>query len=140
MHEVNVRRCEYDILFVLGDTFIMNWVADYLKRIRFKLHKPFTSIYYFPIDCPLQIDWLQLAAVVDFPVVYNKFGLESTQNRIVNKKFSVIEHGVETEVFQPYSKDKIKDLRAKLFDIHKDKFIIGCFNRNQLRNRFCSSY
>jgi len=124
---------EYDILFVLGDTFIMNWVADYLKRIRFKLHKPFTSIYYFPIDCPLQIDWLQLAAVVDFPVVYNKFGLESTQNRIVNKKFSVIEHGVETEVFQPYSKDKIKDLRAKLFDIHKDKFIIGCFNRNQPR-------
>lgn len=58
------------------------------------------------------------------------------QLRTVAEKASTytpVYHGSDTKVFKPILPKEIEEFKDKLFQENKDKFIIGCVNRNQPR-------
>lgn len=129
-----IPRMDYDILFFLQDTFIL----DFLPQLHEKLNadnKKFKSICYFPIDGKPKEQWLKNVDVVDYPVTYSEWGkkqvLEVYPN--FNKNLITIPHGVDLRTFRVLNKKDIISFKAQFFGENQDKFIFCNLNRNQQR-------
>jgi glycosyltransferase involved in cell wall biosynthesis len=132
-----IAKRPYDIFFVMNDTFATSAMAEHLRKIREKIHSaghnPFRIIYYYPVDCALRPDWVELIKLADRSVAYTHFGRKLTEDLDIDVT-DVIYHGVDTEIFRPLTRTYIRALRAKIFGITGDTtFIWGNFNRNSLR-------
>ena len=130
---------DYDLVFVLQDTFIvapigaeLEKVKDYLKKNN---QKVFTSIYYYPVDGLLETDTIKKSVgAFDFPVTYTQFAKTETQRVCPELNPAIIPHGVDLQTFRPLDPIEVAEFRAKFFSSHADgKFIVTNVNRNQPR-------
>lgn len=131
-----------DLFSILLDTFM-------LKEVNFEnWNIPAKSAFWYPTDggfFPMQCE--TILQKIDYPIAMAKFGQEQCK-RLFGVKARYIPHGVHTNVFVPFSKEKKRELRLKygsmLFAYKKnvfypinvnllDKFVIGCVGRNQPR-------
>ena len=127
-------KLDFDILFFLQDTFIMDFLPAMLVNLN-KAGKRFKSVYYYPIDGVPKSAWIDTVSAVDFPVTYSKFGYEQSTNvnPELKDKLQIIPHGVNPKVFFPAPPEQARQFREQFFGSVADKFIITNVNRNQQR-------
>jgi glycosyltransferase involved in cell wall biosynthesis len=127
-------RLEYDILFFLQDTFILDFLPGMLDSLA-KSGKRFKSVYYYPIDGIPKESWIESVNAVDFPVTYTQFGYEQSVRTKpeLEGRLRVMPHGVNPKVFFPAPEVQVKEFRQQFFGALADKFIITNVNRNQQR-------
>jgi len=129
-------RGDYDLVFVIQDTFIVEPIADKIREIQAGKAKSFSSIYYYPFDCPPKPSWVEKAvASFDYPVPYTEYAREETRRYLgdVVDSFKVIYHGTNTKDFYPLPQEQIQTIRKALFGVNADRFIVTNVNRNQGR-------
>lgn len=128
-----IPQMEYDILFFLQDTFIMDFLPELIPYLQ-KQGKKFKSIAYFPIDGVPKEQWIKNVSAVDYPVTYSEFGkLAAKQAYADCPELDVIPHGVNTVDYHPLNTQEVKEFRGRYFGQHADKFIFMNLNRNQQR-------
>lgn len=127
-------RLQFDILFFLQDTFILDFMPAMLDNLK-KAGKRFKSVYYYPIDGIPKPEWINAVNAVDFPVTYTQFGFDQSVARIseLKDRLKVIPHGVNPKVFFPAPKEQVADFRKQFFGPVAGHFIITNVNRNQQR-------
>jgi D-inositol-3-phosphate glycosyltransferase len=133
---------DYDVVFMLTDTFILQTVAGTLKQTQEILQKDptrktFKTVFYFPVDSLLKRDWVEgVVDAMDFPVVYTKFGRREVAKIAPQlADMPVIYHGTNVTDFH-YIEDraKVKKLRHEYWHGKADdRFLIVNVNRNQPR-------
>ena len=128
-----IQQLDFDILFFLQDTFIL----DFLPELHNKLHekgKKFKSICYFPIDGTPKESWLKNVDACDYVVAYSEFGKQESIKALPEMKVPlVIPHGVNTSDYFPIDKKEAATFRAHFFGAQANKFIFTNLNRNQQR-------
>lgn len=128
-----IPQMEYDILFFLQDTFIMDFLPELIPHLR-NQGKKFKSICYFPVDGVPKEQWIKNISVVDYPVAYSEFGRDMSMQAFPEcPELDVIPHGVNTVDYAPLPKEQVEEFRTRYFDSHADKFIFMNLNRNQQR-------
>jgi len=127
-------QLEYDMLFFMQDTFILDNLPGLLGSLR-QAGKRFKSVFYYPIDGIPKKAWVESAAGVDVPVTYTQFGFDQSVALVpeLKNRLKIIPHGVEPAIFKPMPKEQILDFRRKYLGPLADKFIITNVNRNQQR-------
>ena len=125
---------DFDILFFLQDTFILDFLPGMLTNLQ-KAGKRFKSVYYYPIDGIPKEAWIGSAASVDYPVTYTQFGFDQSVKirGELKDRLKMIPHGVNPKVFFPAPPDQVKAFREQFFGALADKFIVTNVNRNQQR-------
>lgn len=136
---------QYDIIFMLNDTFIVNVVMPSLLEIQAKMPKEhrFATVLYFPVDSPLHEGWVKnVVAKADFPVVYTNYGKRECLLHApeLEKKLRVVYHGVDKSTFYPMPPEDIKEFRKQFFAQHADKYIVLNVARNQPRKDLHRSF
>ena len=141
------------LVFFVNDVWILGLYAPILKKYKDYLK----TVMYFPVDGePLDSDFVGQLDGIDQLVAYNQFGKRAMQQAIDEirrenpdfkaSEIEVIPHGVDTQLFYPYSKKPATGginpgrLRAKKMLLPNEKdflesFIVLNANRNQPRKR-----
>lgn len=128
-----IPQMEYDLLFFLQDTFILDFLPELIPHLRLN-GKKFKSICYYPIDGEPKEQWIKNISVVDFPVAYCEFGKEMSKKMYPDvSELAVIPHGVNTREYYPHPDADVKAFREKYFGSQADKFVFTNLNRNQQR-------
>ena len=124
---------EFDILFFLQDTFIMDFLPELMGFLKEKGAK-YKSICYFPVDGVPKEQWIKNVSATDYPVAYTEYGKREAMAAFAGcKDLQVIPHGVNTSDYFTHATDTVKTFRQKYFGQNADKFIITNLNRNQQR-------
>lgn len=122
---------DFDVLFVLQDTFNMVPLHDALFDICSKKRIPY--IFYFPVDSDLDAVWVEKGvSTADIAVTYTQYGAQEVRKH-GGEVEHVIFHGADTSVFYPLSDEERLDARKRLFNLGPDDFIVTNVNRNQPR-------
>lgn len=124
---------DFDILWILQDTFIVDFLPELLGYLKTNRTKPFRTIMYYPIDSVLQEGWYKNIKPVHRLVAYTEFGKQAYLKQDDTRAIDVIYHGINKEDFYPLSEEDIAKFREHYFGVHKDKFIFMNINRNQQR-------
>lgn len=128
-----IHQMDFDILFFLQDTFILDFLPELHASLRSK-GKEFKSICYYPIDGTPKEQWIKNVDVCDYTVAYSEFGKAESIKVLPSADIhSVIPHGANTTDFHPLSKDEIVGFRKQFFSSQADKFIFTNVGRNQQR-------
>lgn len=128
-----IPQMEYDILFFLQDTFIMDFLPELIPYLK-NNGKKFKSICYFPIDGAPKEQWIKNISVIDYPVAYSEFGKDQAMKMHAEcPELDVIPHGVNIQDYFPLPKEQVEDFRKRYFGDHSDRFIFMNLNRNQQR-------
>lgn len=128
-----IPQMEYDILFFLQDTFILDFLPTLIPQLRLN-GKKFKSICYYPIDGEPKEQWIKNISAVDYPVAYCEFGKEMSERMYPDvPELAVIPHGVNTREYYPHPESDVRAFREKYFGPHADKFVWTNLNRNQQR-------
>lgn len=128
---------EYDVFFMLQDTFIAQTFIEAVNKTREALPKKFSTIMYYPIDCDPKKEWIEkCVSLVDYPVVYTEYGKRLTLD--IDPKLDrlkVIYHGTNLEDFNVVDDPTaMRNFRHNFFGGAADgKFLITNVNRNQVR-------
>lgn len=127
-------RYEFDILFFLQDTFILDFMPQLISTLKTS-GKNFKSVFYYPIDGIPKVDWVKAASAVDYPVTYTNFGFEQSVAAVpeLKDRLKVVPHGVNPQVFYPVRPEEAANFRKQFFGGLADKFIFLNVNRNQQR-------
>jgi glycosyltransferase involved in cell wall biosynthesis len=128
-----IPQMEYDILFFLQDTFILDFLPELTPHLKTQ-GKKFKSICYFPVDGTPKEQWIKNISVVDYPVAYSEFGKREAQKAYADcPELDIIPHGVNIDDYKVLPMDEVKDFRKRYFGAQSDKFIFTNLNRNQQR-------
>jgi glycosyltransferase involved in cell wall biosynthesis len=130
-----IRQMDFDILFFLQDTFILDMLPDMLGHLK-SIGKKFKSVVYYPIDAMPKRAWLHNIAFCDYVVAYAEFAKELSLKAYpaFPKEISIINHGVNTSDFFPIQdKERLAHFRKQYFGANHEKFIFCNVNRNQRR-------
>ncbi len=133
-------KYEFDILFFLQDTFIVDQIpqvgnlSGMLNALR-KSGKNFQTVFYYPVDGIPKLSWIEAVAAVDLPVTYSQFGFNQSVNLVpdIKERLQIMPHGVNPKVFFPAPPEEVANFRKNFFGNLADKFIITNVNRNQQR-------
>jgi glycosyltransferase involved in cell wall biosynthesis len=103
------------------------------------------TILYYPVDAPLEREWLGIVEAVDVAVAYTEYGREETRKAMQKSLFpiEVVPHGVEA-IFRPLSmEDQAKARIIELPDqteegkfvnfVRQDDFLMLNVNKNEFR-------
>jgi glycosyltransferase involved in cell wall biosynthesis len=134
---------DYDVVFIVQDTFIMLPITSQILEIQRNKPKSFSTIYYYPFDCSPKEEWVkQCVASFDFPVAYTEYAKDESRKFIgtLADRHDVIYHGTNTTNFFPIPEEEIRQVRAAFFGENKDRFIIMNLNRNQGRKDVSRSF
>lgn len=135
---------EYDVLFMIQDTFILRQM-DFIDKIRSTQDalpkngmKQFKTVFYYPIDAPTPKKWIEgVVDQIDYPVAYTNYAKGETLKHVpeLEKKLNVIYHGNNFDNFHYIEdREKVAEFREKYFGGKADnKFLILNVNRNQPR-------
>ena len=128
-----IPQMDFDILFFLQDSFILDFLPPLHDRLRGE-GKKFKSIAYYPIDGTPKLEWLKDVNAVDYLVAYTEFGARLSQAVYPNiQDLRVIPHGANVIDFKPLPKNEVKEFKSMYFGKHADRFIVTNVNRNQQR-------
>lgn len=130
-----IPNMDFDILFFLQDTFIMDFLPTLLPHLKTNRKKPFKSICYYPTDSIIKQKWAESISYVDYIVSYTEFGKQSVLKSLPDRNdIVVIPHGVNINDFFPIrDKNKLMEFKSSYFGKYADWFIITNLNRNQQR-------
>jgi glycosyltransferase involved in cell wall biosynthesis len=133
---------DYDILFILNDPFIMQFVLPQIVALRKDMKKHFKIVFYFPTDCLPKKEWANTAALADFPVAYTMYGALSMKllNKSLDGRLGFLYHGTDKETFKPMVGKAREAMRRMIFGQNAEKFIILNVNRNQPRKDLNSTF
>lgn len=125
---------QFDILFFLQDTFILDFLPNMLDSLK-NSGKKFKSVFYYPVDGIPKHAWISAANAVDYPVTYSQFARDMSIKLVpeIGERLRVIPHGVNPQVFFPVPKTESDKFRKAFFGPLADKFIFTNVNRNQQR-------
>lgn len=133
-------KSEFDILFVLQDSFNMIRMKEAIQELR--KNKDFKYVFYFPVDGDIKNEWVKDAIKIsDCPVTYTQYGKKKVMELEPTCVPEVIAHGAELETFKPFAteeermqfrKDFFK-LGDRNFGLAEDEFLLANINRNQPR-------
>lgn len=126
-------QSDFDILWVLQDTFIVDFIPELVQHLKQNRKKPFKSIIYYPTDSIIKADWYKNIDPIDYLVSYTNFGKEETLKNTAREDIGVIYHGVNLKDFNVIAKDQRDAFRKQYFGNQSDKFIFMNVNRNQQR-------
>lgn len=126
-------RMEFDILFLLQDSFIMDFLPTLLPHLKTNRMTPFKSILYFPVDSVLKESWGKNINDADNIVAYSEFGRNEALKVMNRPDMTIIPHGVNIREYYPLPKADAEAFRKNYFKSAADKFIITNLNRNQQR-------
>lgn len=152
-------RPTWDIVFTLNDPFILDLrmhqgrgTMDMLVRgqIAYMLNQPpetwFKIVSYFPVDSRIKSNWVKdTIALPDQVVAYTEYGKKEildANKRLshdfihdLEKRMSVIYHGVNQNEFYPISDEEKSEFRKTYFDgkITDETFLVSIVGRNQMR-------
>ena len=138
-----LMRNEYDIVFIVQDTFIVLPIVPQILELQRTKENTFSTIYYYPFDCAPREEWVtQCVASFDFPVAYTEYAKEESRKLIgtLADKQNVIYHGTNTSDFYPMNSQDIANARAAIFPTLDNRFIITNVNRNQGRKDISRSF
>ncbi len=124
---------DFDILFILQDTFIVDFVPELLDHLKQSRQEPYKVVMYYPIDSVLRTSWYNNIKDIDKLVAYTEFGKDAYLYHDNTKDIDVIYHGVDVSEYHVAPSDKVADFRKQYFGAHADKFIFMNVNRNQQR-------
>lgn len=127
-------KLEFDILFFLQDTFILDFLPSLLSSLK-QSGKKFKSVFYYPVDGIPKKSWIEAANAVDYPVTYTRFGKDMSIQQVpeIGDRLQIIPHGVNPNVFFPVPQADVQQFRQQFFGAMSDKFIFTNVNRNQQR-------
>jgi D-inositol-3-phosphate glycosyltransferase len=129
-----IPRMEYDLLFFLQDSFIMDFLPELHNYLRMNAGKKFKSICYFPVDGKPKKNWMKNVDACDYAVAYSEFGKAMAYEVYKEmKELHVIPHGANTKDYHVLDKEEVANFRTQYFGALADKFIITNLNRNQQR-------
>ena len=128
---------EYDVVYIIQDTFIIQTIIDQIEETKDALTKKFKTILYYPIDCTPKAEWIEkTVAQIDYPVPYTNYAKAETLAICPDLKLETpIYHGNNPDDFF-YVPDRkaVKEFRTKYFNGKADgKFLLVNVNRNQPR-------
>ncbi|MBV5347945.1 glycosyltransferase family 4 protein [bacterium] len=124
---------DFDIMWVLQDTFIVDFLPELTSYLKNNRTTPFRTIMYYPIDSILQEEWYKNIKPINRLVAYTDFGKQAYLKHDDTRSIDVIYHGVDTAMFKPLSKEEASKFRKHYFGNNSDKFIFMNINRNQQR-------
>lgn len=124
---------DFDILWILQDTFIVDFLPELIRHLKANKQKPFRTIMYYPIDSTIREEWYANLVDVDRLVAYTDFGKQAVLKYAKNKDIDIIYHGVDVDTFKPLPFADVKAFRESYFSVGKDRFIFMNINRNQQR-------
>jgi glycosyltransferase involved in cell wall biosynthesis len=128
-----IPRMDYDILFFLQDSFIMDFLPELHSYLR-NNGKNFKSVCYFPVDGAPEEQWMKNVDACDYTVAYSEFGKKEAMKVYPGMKEPlVIPHGVNTRDYHVLPEKDVMAFRAQYFGALADKFIFTNLNRNQQR-------
>ena len=128
-----IPQMDYDVLFFLQDTFILEFLPELLPYLKSQGKKQ-KSIVYFPIDGKPKQQWIKNVDACDYLVAYSKFGEAEIKNAYPQvKDMKVIPHGVNTSEYYIVDDKSVKEFRNQYFGSVADKFVFTNLNRNQQR-------
>lgn len=128
-----IQQMDFDILFFLQDTFILDFLPELHMKLR-EQNKKFKSICYYPVDGTPKDSWLKNVNACDYLIAYSEFGKEESIKALPGIKIpTVIPHGVNTKDYFPVSKNDAVAFREHFFGTQANKFIFTNLNRNQQR-------
>lgn len=128
-----IPQMDYDILFLLQDSFILDFMPTVLPYLKSQ-GKKFKSICYYPIDGTPKEQWIRNVDAADYLVAYSKFGAEESKKAFPGcKEPHIIPHGANLTDFKPMPEEEVKAFRKMYFGKHADKFVVTNLNRNQHR-------
>jgi len=126
-------RTDYDILFLLQDTFIMDFIPELITHLKQKNH-PHRSICYFPVDGIPKSEWVRNVSYPDRKFAYSEFGKAEAQKAYPEiGDVDHIPHGVNLNDYYPLDEEKVTAFRNQYFGVLADRFIFTNLNRNQQR-------
>ncbi len=134
-----------DIVWALGDAWMLNWIKDIPNRNKFKY------IQYMPIDGqPVPEYWINWLTHIDKLVTYSNYGVSELKKASDAIKPEMIYHGTHPERYAPLTLEQKQTIKQKLMysqmnknnqiinktGLPKDAFIVGTIARNQPRKNF----
>jgi len=138
-----LQQGDYDVVFIIQDTFIMLPIAPQILEVQRNKPKSFSTVYYYPFDCGPKEEWVtQCVNSFDFPVAYTQYAKNESikWSGTAAEKHDVIYHGTNTTNFFPLPEEDKKQIRQAFFGDNKDRFIIMNLNRNQGRKDVSRSF
>jgi glycosyltransferase involved in cell wall biosynthesis len=128
-----IPNMEYDILFFLQDTFILDFLPELINHLK-GTNKNFKSICYFPVDGAPKEQWIKNVNLVDYLVSYSEFGKREAKKAYEDvQNMSVIPHGVNVSDYYPINNSQVDAFRKQYFGESYKNFIFTNLNRNQQR-------
>jgi glycosyltransferase involved in cell wall biosynthesis len=128
-----IPKMQFDLLFFLQDTFIMNFLPDLHTKLRNDGRK-FKSICYYPVDGEPKNAWINNVGVCDYLVAYSDFGKQQSMKALPGvKEPMVIPHGANTKDYFVINDEDRINFRKQFFGPQADKFVFTNLNRNQQR-------
>ena len=129
-----MKSQEYDILFTIQDSFILEFMAEVISDLRQK-NPRMKWINYFPVDGLPKKKWLDAMALADYPVTYTKWAVEQCEKVCpeMQNKIRYIYHGINTKDFFPLTLDDAQLFKSEYFGPLASKFLVVQVNRNQQR-------
>jgi glycosyltransferase involved in cell wall biosynthesis len=132
-----LTRGDYDILWILNDTDVVNDVVDELENLRGQKQsrgaKAFKTIFYYPVDADVVPEVSRMISFANVPVTYTQFGRQQTLKHFpeLAQKLVVIGHGCDTQSFHPLNPQERQTLRARHMAINDPStFLVVNVNRN----------
>jgi glycosyltransferase involved in cell wall biosynthesis len=130
---IMANRDDYDILFLLQDTFIMDFIPELITHIK-NAARPSRSICYFPVDGVPKAEWIKNVSYPDRSFAYSEFGSAEAMKAYPKiGEVGVVPHGVNLNDYHPVEEDTVRKFRSQYFGSFSDKFIFTNLNRNQQR-------
>ena len=134
-----------DVVWALGDSWMLNWINDVPNRKNFKY------IQYMPIDGdPVPSDWVPWIEHADKLVLYSQYGVREVAKAAPHIKPAMIYHGTHPERYFPIPPEAKAEVKSKISywtvtgdnqvgqvaGLPADSFVIGTVARNQPRKNF----
>jgi glycosyltransferase involved in cell wall biosynthesis len=128
-----IPRMEYDILFFLQDSFILDFLPQLHAQLR-GAAKDFRSICYFPVDGTPKEQWMKNVSACDLTVAYSEYGKFAAQKAFPDMgDLLVIPHGANTSDYFVANENDVRAFKAQFFGAQAEKFVFTNLNRNQQR-------
>jgi glycosyltransferase involved in cell wall biosynthesis len=139
-----IMQLQPDIVWALGDAWMLNWIKDSSVRNKFKY------IQYMPIDgSPVPQYWCGWLKHIDQLVLYSKYGQKEMELADPTINTKLIYHGVHPDVYYPLSQEVKNNIKKQIVyhtiegkslvqkvGLPEDSFIVGTVARNQPRKNF----